>query len=85
MICAQCVGPTLACRLCKLSPEVEKTLDDNEVYFTMALPEAPVRTLCIIPRVEGGLCLISVGGKEGIYPCAGKEAVVKFAQEVGLA
>jgi hypothetical protein len=64
---------------------VEKILDDNKVYFTMALPEAPVRTLCIIPRVEGGLCLVSVGGKEGIYPRAEKDAVVRFAQEVSIA
>lgn len=63
---------------------MEKIFDDNEVYFTFALPEAPVRTTTIIPRVEGGLCLISVGGKEGIYPCADKEAVVKFAQEVSM-
>jgi hypothetical protein len=70
--------------LCKLSPEVERILDSNEVYFTMALCEAPVRTLCIMPRVEGGLCLVSVGGKEGVYPRADKEAVLKFAQEVGI-
>ena len=33
-------------------------------------------------RVEGGLCLVMVGGKEGIYPRAEDGAVLKFAREV---
>jgi hypothetical protein len=74
----------LPCRLCKLSPEVERILDENEVHFMIALADAPVRTLCIIARVEGGLSLVGVGGKEGVYPRAEEDAVLRFAREVSV-
>jgi hypothetical protein len=43
-----------------------------------------VTTLCIIARVDGWMCLVGVGGKEGVYPRAEEEAVLRFAQEVCL-
>jgi hypothetical protein len=61
---------------------VNRILDDNDAQYIVVLPEAPERTLSFIMPVEGGLHFVMVGGKEGIYPRAEDEAVLKFAREV---
>lgn len=72
------------CRLCKLAPEVEKVLDDNGVQAVVNLANAPTVTASILLRIEGGLCISSLGGNEGKYPGTDHDELMKFAKEVCL-
>jgi hypothetical protein len=63
---------------------VEKVLDDNKVQAVVTLANAPSVTASILLRIEGGLCIASLGGNEGKYPGTDHEELMKFAREVRL-
>jgi hypothetical protein len=63
---------------------VEGILDENDVQAVVTLANAPTVTASILLRIEGGLCIASLGGNEGQYPGTDHEKLMKFAQEVRL-
>lgn len=80
-----CLLPAV-CRLCKLAPEVEQVLDDNNIQYIVTLAAPPdCVTASLIQRIEGGLCIASLGGNEGRYPGTDHEELMRFAQEVRAA
>jgi hypothetical protein len=73
------------CRLCKLAPEVQQVLDDNNIHFIVSLAAPPnCVTASLIQHIEGGLWLASLGGNEGRYPGTDHEELMRFAREVGV-
>lgn len=81
--CALLSSLPLACRLCKLDPQVERILQDTGVQSVITFAAPPHLTACLLLRVEGGMWLVSVGGNEGQYPKdQGEEQLLQFAREV---
>lgn len=69
--------------MCKLDPKVEKILDDNGVQSVITFSAPPKVTAFLLMRVEGGMCIASVGGNEGHFPKGrDEEDLLRFAREV---
>lgn len=81
-------GDTSPRRLCKLSPEVQHTLDDNDIKLVATFPAPPkftserAGTLFIMLRVENDMWIVACGGGEGANPGKDEESIQKFAREV---
>lgn len=77
-------------RLCKLAPEVEQTLEDNNVKLVVTFAAPPTDamqragTLFIMLRVDSGMYMVACGGAEGAHPGRHEDNIRKFAQEVGV-
>lgn len=77
-----CGVHVVACRLCKLAPNVEQTLADGAVQAVITFGGPPETTACLLFHVEGDMWIAAVGGNEGVYPEHSKEGVMRFAREV---
>lgn len=61
-------------------------LDDNNIQFIVTLATPPdCVTASLIQRIEGGLCIASLGGNEGRWPATDHEELMRFAREVRAA
>lgn len=75
-------GGDIACRMCKLDPDVDALLREHNVYVHAALPAAPVQTFSLLMRIEGDVWLAGVGGNEGVHPGHKPGDLMAFAQQV---
>jgi hypothetical protein len=66
---------------------VEQILDDNQVQAVVNFAAPPLLQHMLLMRVEDGMCMASVGGNEGEYPCRDPDKrsaddCIQFAKEV---
>lgn len=88
-VCSMCgAGDTTPCvstcfRLVRLAPEAEAALAAANIKVIYCMAQAPIKTLGIIIKTEGGTWMVGVGGYQGHHPPFQDDKILQWAEKVG--